>query len=198
MLIVIEGIDGSGKDTLADALAKELGAHRFSFPDYSTPLGVRIKTHLRGIETCGSEVFQAMQLANKLEHIQSLQESHDGLYTTVLTRYWQSAVVYGELEGINPLWSTRVCSVLPRAQMNILVDIDPEEALRRQVARGIPLERYEGQEATMRAARSSYLNLWSHHAGPRWPVVSSAGSPEETLAQAMCALRSYITPRRYQ
>jgi dTMP kinase len=198
MLIVIEGIDGSGKDTLADALAKELGAHRFSFPDYTTPLGECIHEHLRGFVTHGVEVFQAMQIANKLEHIQSLQESHDDLYTTVLTRYWQSAVVYGQIDGIDPNWSTRVCSVLPRAQMNILVDIETEEALRRQANRGLPLERYEGQEETMRAARAGYLALWGRNHGPRWPIISSFGSPEETLAQAMKAIGPYITPRRYQ
>jgi hypothetical protein len=46
-LIVIEGIDASGKATLTAALAKALGATTLAFPVYESPTGQALRAHLR-------------------------------------------------------------------------------------------------------------------------------------------------------
>ena len=199
MLIVIEGIDGSGKDTLADGIADEFGYDRFSFPAYSGVLGQHIKSHLLGEEEYPPEVFQAMQAANKFENRDRLLNAHDGVGTSlVLTRYWQSSIVYGQLDGVPAYWSRRLHATLPPAQINILVDIDPKEAIRRQVSRGLPRERYEGKIETMTKARALYLDIWTEYAGPRWIVIPADGSKEATLERAMGALRPYVVERKFQ
>ena len=198
MLIVIEGIDGSGKTTLADGVARELKANRVEFPDYSTDTGAQIKRALAGETRLGSVMLQALMTVNKLEHIGELQDAAEGRSTLVLTRYWQSAVVYGMQDGLNPHWLARIHSTLPHGTINILVDCEPEEAIRRQVARGKPLERYEGKIETMCNVRDAYLSLWRMYEGPRWPVISSDGGPAVTLERAMGALRPYAAERRFQ
>lgn len=197
MLIVVEGCDGSGKDTLADGIAEVLSYDRFSFPDYTTDLGKRIKAHLRGEETYPPDVFQAMQVANKLERLKLLEDAEDHMRDVVLTRYWQSAEVYGALDGVPREWSRRIHSTLPWAQLNILVDIDPEEALRRQVARGLPVDRYEGDLSKAVLVSHIYQSIWNEYACPRWIVVDGNGSKAETLARAMTAIRPYVAERRY-
>lgn len=198
MLIVICSIDGAGKDTLADGIAEALGYGRFSFPDYTTDLGERIKAHLRGEENYPPEVFQAMQVTNKLERIKLLTDAAEHMRDVVLTRYWQSAEVYGALDGVDRDWSRRIHATLPRASINILVDIDPKEAIRRQVTRGLPTERYEGNLAKARMAMELYRSIWEEYAGPRWIVIDGSGSKEETLARAMTAIRPYVAERRFQ
>jgi len=53
MIIVIEGGDQAGKKTQTELLAKTLKARKlktkvFSFPDYTTPIGKKIKSYLNG------------------------------------------------------------------------------------------------------------------------------------------------------
>lgn len=47
-LIVIEGIDGSGKETQAKLLADALGAPKISFPNYNSPSSSLVKMYLNG------------------------------------------------------------------------------------------------------------------------------------------------------
>jgi dTMP kinase len=199
MLIVIEGIDGSGKTTLADGIARELGAGRLEFPDYSTATGQRIKAALTGDACVDPVTLQALMAVNKLEHIGDLRDAAAGRDTLVLTRYWQSALVYGgAIDGLSTLWISRIHSSLPDGSVNILVDCEPDEAIRRQVARGKPPERYEGKIETMREVRDVYLGLWNHYAGPRWPVISSETPAWITQEAALMKLRPYIAERRFQ
>ncbi len=119
-LYEFEGIDGSGKTTLAKAVAKEIGAKVISFPNYDSPTGRLIKAHLCKQWSCmwdpsvhgpdenlgtSAMVFQALNIANRMElmrHFGVAYHSHTD--HIVLVRYWRSGVVYGQMDGLDKGW----------------------------------------------------------------------------------------------
>lgn len=198
MLIVIEGIDGAGKSTLAKALGEVLGINVLKFPIYDSPTGRLISKHLDGSVHLEPNVFQALQTANKMEALPQLMRACNGYVVTaletilggraydedlprhlILDRYTLSGQVYGEIDGV------KACSwdvLLPAPDMTIVVDVPPEVALERQKARGL-LDRYEGNPNLLIKAQKAYLE-----ADQVDVIISGIQSQEETLKEALAAI----------
>jgi dTMP kinase len=194
VLIVVEGVDGSGKTTASKALAARLGVDWQCFPDRTTPIGKVIDGYLKhewaaGFDNLATDeedehlnalVFQGLQFANRLEHLDRLRQTpHRSL---VLDRYWQSGYAYGKLDGLDGDYLIRASQNLPQATLNILLDLPPLESAKRMKARGAPPEHYEN-EGVLHKLRSYYQEVWGWgrcEQGERyWKVVNAMGSKEE-------------------
>lgn len=204
-LIVIEGIDGSGKTGHSKALATRLNAAWRRFPNRETPFGKLIDTHLRRLWTVvhvnGGAVelgtdstktdamaFQALQIANRVEAMedftQTLQTQH-----IVCDRYWPSGLAYGGADGLDKDYMVRVHRGLRQANVYVLFSVEIEEAFKRMGARDNGTERYEGNRDFLRTVSDNYHALWAAHADdPRWVVVDANGSYEETALRLNVAL----------
>ena len=71
-MIVLEGIDQSGKQTQTHLLSKKLGEHGFkvetlSFPLYSTVIGKEVKNYLQNNSTLPIEAMHMLLSANRWE-----------------------------------------------------------------------------------------------------------------------------------
>jgi dTMP kinase len=195
MIIVIEGMDGSGKNTVAEAVSEQLGITTTSFPQRTTETGRQIHYMLQnGIKD--PIVFQALQTVNRLEKYQSLQIASRSLkYHLILVRYWQSAWVYGQIDGLDPEWIYRTNAILPKGDLNILLDIDPEEAIRRRIKRGEASEHYERQNRDLQVS-DTYRALWAPKnvarslAGGRWIRLDVSGkSKAENIGRVVEVIR---------
>jgi dTMP kinase len=201
--VVIEGLDASGKQTHSKLLAEMLGAKRFSFPNYETVTGKAILGHLKkewfvwrsggpSLDTSdfndpllNALVFQALQTANRLEILPEIEMARR-IGPVVFDRYWQSAVVYGVLDGLSPELALRIqAGALPQADVNILIDISVEESFKRRPERR---DRYETDAEYMQKVRNGYLRLWGERSdrggkyaadADRWIVVDGIGTVEE-------------------
>ena len=177
MLYVFEGIDGSGKSSVAKRVAEKLGPGvvQMSFPNYSTPTGVLIKKYLQGLwwvrgrsdngvdEGISAMAFQALCLANRMEQMPILKAAKGSVNHVVQVRSWHSGWVYGQMDGLKKDWIEQSNSFTDFADVAFLIDTSTEVALQRQKERddGQAPERYEGKVELLQRASDLYRELWN-------------------------------------
>lgn len=204
MFICLEGCDACGKATQSRLLAEEIGATLYSFPDYNTPMGKLVKGHLKRYWQCaegpGSEgvtvdlpelrlvdakVFQALQLANRMEHAVDIAHAVAMGWHVVADRYWPSGVVYGGADGIDTTYLRALHAHLPQPDLYLLLDVDPGDSVRRRPDRR---DRYETQAGLMEQVVHRYRALWREmgyaQGHNRWVVINGRG-PVETVRAAV-------------
>lgn len=162
MIVVIEGIDASGKHTQAELLAetlKRLGqTSLLSFPQYETATGTIIKRILTNDlilpeeDLCRASVLQSLFLADRYSVLSLLREHHqDKAKHLVLDRYYTSGLVYGQSEGISLSYLSVIHSGLPPADLWFLLDIPVESSTLRRPNRRDVNERDQAKLSTCAA-----------------------------------------------
>lgn len=158
LLIVFEGLDQSGKQTQAEGLrdavrARERECLLLSFPDYSTTIGHEISEALHGRRDYAADTLQLLYIANRYEKRGDMMSALARGAVIVCDRYMASSVAYGEAQGLDPEWLSDTQRFLPRPDLTIVLDIDPETAVRRKSA---GRDRYERDLALLSRVRTSY------------------------------------------
>lgn len=186
MLIVIEGCDAAGKNTQAHKLierAERNGweARLYSFPRYDTPVGRIIREFLQKEKTfTNATVLQTLMVADKLDVAEEIVDG--AAFPTrlvVLDRWWPASHCYGLADGLDVAWLRRVQAVLPAGDLNLFLDLDPEEALRR---RPEMQDRYERDRTLQATVRDHYHKLWKardQSDGTIWRIVDAGRSRED-------------------
>jgi thymidylate kinase len=177
MIIAVEGLDASGKNTQTRALEKLLHpSQRISFPRYDGPFGQVIKKHLmEQVALCeksshtypeqekwerspdDAAAFQALMTMDKYDAASEIRALDRKGVHVILDRYWPSACCYGADDGLDFSSMIRINSCLPQADLNILLDISVEEATRR---RPEARDRYERDKKKLKHIRDRYLHMW--------------------------------------
>lgn len=202
LLIAIEGLDASGKATQSKRLAARLTGFVFSFPRYDAlPLGPVIRAHLLGqvalrdwdkagdvyrIHAADATMFQSLMLADKCDSSVEIRKMLAGGRHVVCDRWIPSSLCYGRGDKLDPAWLDRMHATLPQADINVFLNVSPEEALRR---RPEARDRYELDRQKQALVRRNYEHLWAEHKGdPRWAVVdgeADVDTVEEHVWQAV-------------
>ncbi|CAI9831081.1 MAG: AAA family ATPase [Nitrosopumilus sp.] len=183
MIIAVEGADRAGKMTQSRMLAGALrrrghGARVAHFPDYATPVGREIARWLRSRRERDPRLVHCLLAANRLERIQMLR-GHSGVL--VLDRYYHSNVAYGMANGLGRRWLEALDSQLPRADLVILLDIDPAESMRR---RGGRRDRFESDARFLGRVCRAYRRLARDG---RWRVIDASRDPADVHADVLAA-----------
>ncbi|MHA1572985.1 MAG: dTMP kinase [Alphaproteobacteria bacterium] len=178
MFVALEGIDACGKATQAALLAHRLEAALFSFPDYSTPMGKLIASHLQnewGATDIEHDpmVFQALQIANRMEHAQEIANHLAVGDCVVADRYTASGMVYGAADGLDLAYLEHIHTYLPEPDYYLLLDIDPQLSIERRPDRR---DRYELQAGLMGDVAKRYRKLW---ADKGWTVIDGSRPVDE-------------------
>lgn len=208
-LVVLEGIDASGKATqiqkLHDWAAARFGSEavgKHDFPHYSSPTGRLILQLLKNDWALGARpgaevdlaftralVLQSLMTTNRLEFVQMLRSFQVPNRFGFLDRYYGSGFVYGEADGLDFEYLLKIHWTLPAPDLWILVDIPPEESVRRRPERR---DEYETRAGFMEKVRAGYLRLFKERSKDlpgKWTVVDGTASVDDVHKNILAAIQ---------
>lgn len=210
MIFAIEGIDASGKATQSKLLAEHLGAELFTFPDYTTPAGKVILSHLKGEWLAAGLsrhndgmglsyvkpywpyqadrlVLQSLMATNRLELGARLRAAASRKHV-VCDRYDVSGLVYGTLDGVDRDWLVQINAQMPvTPDVRILIDITVEESFRRRPERR---DAYELDRGYLEKVRALYVEIFKaqFEGGTPWYIVDGMQPVDDVQRQ----IRSFL------
>jgi dTMP kinase len=208
MFVVLEGCDAAGKNTQAKMLAARVDAAGstaviFSFPRYQTTVGEAILRHLKGEIMLAQEnladnanssherapedalAFQCFMLADKCSAAIDIIHAAGRGHTVICDRWWQSALAFGASDGLDEIWLRSIHYMLPTPNINIFIDVPPEEAIKR---RPEARDRYERDREKQKAVRENYRRLWTND-GPDYVTIDGLGTPDEVHERIWTAIQ---------
>jgi dTMP kinase len=201
-LITIEGIDGTGKTTLAAALEAKLRATGVPVRLLREPGGVRAAERVRDLVTdpelqIGARAEALLYAAARAQLVEESVRPHlEAEEWVVLDRFVDSSLAYqggGRGLGVD---SVRAINQFATGGLEpdrtLLLVVDPETARRRSRARAGPVDRLEREERDFfeRISRA-YLELAAAQPD-RIRTLDAHGSPEEVLSAAWVQLTDLL------
>jgi dTMP kinase len=178
MIIVIEGGDQAGKKTQSELLVKALKKRKlktklFSFPDYSTHIGKEIERYLHGKRKFPPQVIHCLLAANRWENVNDIENAISKNSILVMNRYYQSNLIYGLLNGLKAEWLENLDAGLPKADLVIVLDVNPKESFRRKKSNRDKFEK--NKEFSQKVSRTYREIAKKKH----WKLVDASRSKEE-------------------
>lgn len=184
--IVIEGIDGSGKTTLAKRLAGSRDVWLTAEPTKGR-LGSMLRSGELGDIPPAAEAL--LFAADRSIHTAEIESELEKGRWVICDRYAGSTVAYqsasmGDSADWDWLSSMQAHSVI-RPDAVILLDMDPEESMARVGSRGEELSRFEKLDF-QRRVRTAYLRLAEQFG---YIVIDASKGADEVFADAVNALK---------
>jgi dTMP kinase len=167
--IAFEGLDGSGKSTQVKLLAEKLKGQGLKIYTTAEPTTSRIGQIIKDIFKHKMEAdhrtIAALYAADRLDHLTNktdgiLKKIEEG-YTVITDRYYFSSYAYhGTHMDIN--WVIKANSLsadLLRPDLNIYIDISPEESMKRLNKSRAAIELYESIE-NLKMVKEKYFEAF--------------------------------------
>jgi dTMP kinase len=175
-LIVIDGIDQSGKRTQTQILAKKIQAFGYpfsiwNFPEYGTPLGHQLKIYLTRRKQFDSRAVHLLYAANKWERASSIAREIDRGRVVIINRYTPSNLAYGIAHGLSRNWLESLEKELPKADLVLILDVSPRTSFKRK--RRLR-DAHEEDLSYLAEVRSVYLRLAKKYG---WKVIDGERDP---------------------
>lgn len=154
MIIVFEGLDNCGKNTIAQLLlSRNSQFKKIDFPDYSSPIGKLIKFAIMDEKFSPLSLqllFSSERLSQK-DHL--VQLSQQGI--VIVTRYTYSAVAYGNARGLNRRLLSLLEEDMPKPAVKFFLNITPQESMLRSVSPDI----FESNLAFLQNVEKEYKRI---------------------------------------
>lgn len=157
-LILIEGLDRSGKSTQAEILTNNLNGELVKFPDRSTPIGKLINEYLVNSSfELPDEAAHLLFSANRWELQRSIVDVLQSGRHVVMDRYIYSGIAYSlaKLGLYSQEWLYGPDKNLPKPDLTMFLTIDLAELSKRK---GWGEERYE-KEAFQKKVKECFLEI---------------------------------------
>ena len=140
-LIVMEGLDHSGKSSQARLLAQAIpGAQLANFPDRTTAVGGLIDQYLRNQVDKDDRAIHLLFSANRWERISSIRAQLEAGTTVILDRYAFSGCVYSAAKGLPLSWCRAPDAGLIQPDLVVYLRMSATQVAERS---GFGSERYE-------------------------------------------------------
>jgi dTMP kinase len=201
-LITIEGLDGAGKSTLADALQREIASRGVRVELLREPGGVDLAERIRALvkdpsltvspraEALLYAAARAQLVAERLEPL--LEEGA----VVLLDRFVDSSLAYqgaGRALGVEQVRAINVFATgLLTPDRTLLLRISPGAGRARRSERALEPDRLEREnEEFFTAIASAYDELAREEPG-RVRVIDASQPPEQVLADALAAVQDLL------
>ena len=197
-LIVIEGIDGAGTETqskmlLAHCKKEGVPAARLEYPDYKGAFGGIIKDFLSKGKDLPVEMqflFYAADIAKDREKIASMLAEGKAV---ICDRYFTSTIAYQGVRGFYVKKSLRFAEDfgIRKPDVVILLQITPQESLKRKRGENGKLDRNEEDGAFLEKVNRAYFELASDNVFGRWFVIDGE-RPKELVFEDVLSVLSKV------
>jgi dTMP kinase len=192
-LIVLEGIDGSGKTTLARGIADRLRARGREVVSTKEPTDGPIGQRIRALAATSREAISAEEEfrlfhEDRIAHVTELvRPSLAAGAIVVQDRSYFSTIAYQGERGLDRDRLRAISeSVAPKPDVLLVVDVPAELALERiEVSRNAKRDDFEKLES-LRRIREVFLAL------PGAIVLDGRAAPEVLLDEALVAIEAHI------
>ncbi|MFH1056318.1 MAG: dTMP kinase [Candidatus Micrarchaeota archaeon] len=192
VLVVLEGIDASGKKTQTELLARRLRKTGkkvafLHFPSYGTPSGKLVEAYLKGEFGPREKVprkFAAMLYAlDRFAQKKKLEGLLKKGFVVILDRYTQSNLAYAsaDLTGKERKelisWIEKLEKSLPKADAVVFLDVPPQQSeklfgKRKAKIKGVRRDIHERDFSYAKRVYANYLSLAREK---KWIVVKCVG-----------------------
>lgn len=178
-LIVVEGVDRSGKSTQCRKIVETLKSMKVSaelmvFPDRTTKTGQLINEYLVNKDCkLNDQSIHLLFSANRWENVEKIQRCLNNGITLIVDRYSYSGIVFSSAkDGMNFKWCKEPEVGLPKPDIVLLLTLSKEAMMKRP---GFGDERYENP--TM---QNNVATIYKKLIDDSWVVVD-AGKDIETV-----------------
>ncbi len=160
-LIVLEGIDGSGKTTIAKALVAALNSAHikalYTYEPYNPDFIEMIKKY--GKDFGG--VMEALLMAvDRYYHVEKVVKPYLSMgYSVVSDRYVYSSLAYQGARGVSLEWIETLNKFAPKPSLAIYLDVSPEEGLKRKLNVATRIKYMEEDPEFLHRVREVYKRL---------------------------------------
>lgn len=185
-LIVLEGIDGSGKSTLISELKRSLPSAAFTREPTSSRWGKLLRAKLGGQQVNSS--YQTLFFKDRLYHnkifLRPSLENHD---LVISDRYYFSTAAYqgsDQNEARSIVQKYAAIARIVKPEMVIFLDIPVAESIKRIRARNLAMESFEREEELTRITQN-YKHLATHYS---FKVFNALQEPEKIAAQVLAVV----------
>ncbi|MBA7483902.1 dTMP kinase [archaeon] len=161
LFIVLEGIDGSGKDTHIKFLAKELRELGYAVVETAEPSRDRVGTFLkryakRKEERLPAESEALLYASDRFDHVKNvIKPALRRDQIVISARYYYSSMAYQGAVGVDLNWIKEMNRFALKPDLAVLLDILPEYSLHRLKRRR---SIYEDSDY-LRKVRDIYIKL---------------------------------------
>lgn len=193
--IVFEGIDGSGKSTLCNRIASELGSEGREVILTAEPTHEGIGAFIRS--GAAGDISQATEallfVADRNDHTEAIRRWVSEGMIVLCDRYFASTVAYQSAkldgDGTDRDWLLSINSRFTSGpDATILLDIDPSEGLSRVGTRGEGVSKFEKLDF-LEQVRSNYLRLAEEYG---FVKVDASADPDTVFDTVMSVIRKVI------
>lgn len=135
ILIAFEGIDGSGTTTHSRLLKTWLENQdfkvRLTTEPTKNPIGLLLRKSLRSLEILPA-TDALLFAADRMEHSREIDELIKSGHCVLSDRYIESSYAYQTAQDLPTPWIIEINRFSRAPTLNILLDVDPDTALRRK------------------------------------------------------------------
>jgi len=191
-LIVVEGIDGAGKSTLAQKLARALMDQGKSVVQSKEPTAGPWGMQLRASAASGRADPQqevAWVLQDRRQHVQDvIQPALARRDMVILDRYFPSMIAYQGAAGLDVNHLLNLNDFAPRPDLWLLLDLPITTGLGRICSRGDAPNHFEN-EKNLQRCRAIFLELNL----PNRQVIDASQEAETVFMQAWAAVQELLS-----
>jgi dTMP kinase len=201
-LITIEGLDGAGKSTLADALARELGARGHGVELLREPGGVEVSERIRALvkDPALAVAARAEALLYAAARAQLVDERLAPLLAdgtiVLLDRYVDSSLAYqGAARGLGVEQVREINRFATgglQPDRTLLLRVSPATGKARQAGRAEAPDRLEGEDADFFARVQAAYEELAAAEPERIRVLDASLARERVLADAIAAVEDLL------
>ncbi len=194
-IIVLEGIDGSGKSTVCSMVARILERKGYGTVVTAEPTRDRIGGVIRSGAMGGmSQRTEALLfLADRSDHTEAMERWAGEGKVVICDRYFASTLAYQSSdldgEGIDRDWLVSASKpFVGKPDLTVLLDIDPEASLARVSSRGEEISKFERLDF-LRRVRGEYLRLAELHG---FAVIDASRGLDQVVADVLSRIEEVL------